>query len=526
MHRRALMAGGGGCMLSTMLPRSSRSQPQGGSVLRIIPSVGLSVLDPIFSGAYVSVCHGYAVFDTLFGVDTAQTVQPQMADGYQVSDDGRTWTIRLRDGLRFHDGAPVRAADCVASLVRWAGRSAGQVVRPYVTNWAASDDRTLTVTLRQPMPTLALMLGTAIYPPFIMPERIAQTDPARPITEMVGSGPFRFKADEYVSNSLVAYERFEAYVPRQEPADWTAGGKRAQVDRIEWHVVPDPATAAAALQRSEVDWVERPIADLLPALKAQPNITLASIDPTGWTGFLRFNQLQPPFNNLAVRQAVMAALKQQDFLDVATGGDPSASTVCKSVFPCGTEYGSQAGAAAMPGDIGRAKAMLQTSGYAGEKVVLLSANDLPPLGDFATIAADAMQKMGMNVDLVSTDWGTVTQRRAKKEPVSQGGWSAFISLVNGPAIMNPAVNFLIRGQGQAGYFGWYEDAGIETLARSWLEATTAQERASLAGRIQAIAFQTVPEVPLGQFIQRTAYLSNVSGVLHGPAMLPWNVRKT
>ncbi|MGI4802263.1 MAG: ABC transporter substrate-binding protein [Janthinobacterium lividum] len=527
IDRRALLASGTAALVSTSLAgRRAHAQTRPKSVLKFVPSANLTVLDPIFSGAYVSLCHGYAVFDALFGSDASQGVQPQMAEKHSVSDEGLTWTIRLRDGLRFHDGEPVRAVDCVASLKRWTARqAAGQIVGGFVDGWAAPDDRTIRIALKRPMPTLATIMATSVFPPFIMPERLASIDPTKPVTEMIGSGPFRFKADEYVSGNRVVYERFENYVPRAEPAVWTAGGKIAKVDRIEWHIIPDAATAVASLRRGEIDWLERPIADLLPTLKADKNVKLGVIDPTGWTGFVRFNQTQAPFDNQGVRQAVMAAINQEDFLRVATGDDPDSYTVCKSMFPCGTMFGSQAGAAAMPGDIAAAKALLQQSGYAGETAVLLGATDNPPLGDFAELVADAMRKIGIKVDLVTTDWGTVTQRRAKREPVSQGGWSAFVSNVNGPAIMNPAVDFLVRGQGQGGYFGWYENAEVETLTRAWLEAEDQAERKRIADQIQTIAFKTVPEIPLGQYVQRTAYRSDVTGILQGPAVLPWNVAK-
>lgn len=526
MNRRSLLLSGAGLLAAAGSSRRVARAQAPRAVLRFVPSSNLATLDPVFSGAYVSLCHGYAVFDTLFGADAAQQVQPQMAEGMTVSDDGRSWTIRLREGLRFHDGEPVRAADCVASLARWSVQQAsGRIVAGFLDTWTAKDDRTVVVALKRPMPSLAIVMATAVFPPFIMPERLAKSDISKPVAEMVGSGPFRFKADEYVSGSFAAYERFDGYNPRAEAPVWTAGGKLAKVPRIEWRIIPDAATAAAALQRGEVDWLDHPIADLVPVLRTAKDVVLGSLDPGGWTGFLRFNQLQPPFNKEGVRRAVMAALDQEDFLRVATADTPALYTVCKSVFPCGAASGDQPGRAAMPGNPEMAKAMLRQAGYGGEKVVLLGATDIPPVGDFAQVIADTMTRIGMNVELVSTDWGTVTQRRAKKSPVAEGGWSAFVSNINAPAIANPAVNFLIRGQGQAGYAGWYENAEMEVLARDWLEATTEAARADLASRIQALAFRTVPYVPLGQYVQPTAYRSSVSGILQGPAMLPWNVSK-
>ncbi|MBC7637763.1 MAG: ABC transporter substrate-binding protein [Acetobacteraceae bacterium] len=522
MKRRSLLASAAAGIVTATRP--ARAAP---SVLRYVPGSNLTLLDPIWSTAYVSLCHGYAVFDAPYGADDKQVAKPQMAEGHEVSADGRTWTIRLRDGLTFHNGEKVRAADAAASLTRWAARQpTGRVVGAFVDNFTATDDRTIKVALKRPLATLAYMLGNSAFPPFVMPEHLAKTDPTKQVSEMIGSGPFRFKADEYVSGSMVVYEKFADYAPRAEAAVWTAGGKRALVDRLEWRVIPDSATAVSALRLGEVDWVERPEADLRTLLRADREIVFDYIDPTGWAGFIRFNQLQKPFNNEKIRQAVMMAVNQADYLRIATGDDAASSMICKSVFPCGTPLGrAMAGADAMRGDLDAARALLRAGGYAGEQVVILRAADLPPYGDFATLTADVLQRIGMNIDLVTSDWGTITQRRAKKEPVDQGGWSIFISGVNGPGLLNPAVNFLVRGQGQAGYFGWYENAEVERLASEWLQSDTEADRTRLADLIQAIAFRTVPFVPLGQYVVPTAYRRSVSGVLQGPATLPWNVRK-
>jgi peptide/nickel transport system substrate-binding protein len=345
------------------------------------------------------------------------------------------------------------------------------------------------------------------------------------VTEMTGSGPFRFNAAGYVSGSSVVYEKFAGYVPRDEPPEGTAGGKRAKVDRLEWHVIPDRATAVAALQAGEVDWMESVPSDLLPLLRRSADVRLDVIDPSGWTEVIRFNELQKPFDRVKIRQAVMMAVNQKDYLDVAVGDDAAAATVCKAFFPCGTPLGRPLGEAAMRGDMDAARALLRDGGYAGEKVVILQATDVAPNGDDATLTADLLRRLGMTVELVATDWGTVVQRRANRGPVDQGGWSIFIVGVNGPALINPAVNFLIRGQGARGYFGWYQNDEVERLADEWLQAGTDADRDRLADMIQRIAFDTVPFVPLGQYQVHTAYRRNVQGVLHAPAVLPWNVSK-
>lgn len=528
MRRRSFLAGGTAAVAAQgTLMRRAAAQSSASSVLRFVPNSQLTLLDPVWSTAYSTLCHAYAVFDAPYGATASQQPRPQMLEGDDVSTDGKVWTLRLREGLKFHDGQPVRAADCVASFTRWASRqSTGLVVGAFVDSWTAADDRTVKVTLKRPLPTFSYLMANSTFPAFVMPERLAKTEASKQITEMVGSGPFRFLAGEFVAGSRAVYEKFDDYVPRKEPAEWTAGGKVANVKRIEWTSIPDASTAVSALQKGEIDWLEALRSDLEPLVARRQDIRRDVIDPSGWTGFVRFNHLTKPFNNVAIRRAVMMAVDQNDYLRVVAGDDPANMTVCKSMFACGTPLGRpEAGAGAMRADRAAAKALLKEAGYAGEKVVILQPADLSPYGDFSTILATELRDIGMNVDLVASDWGTVTQRRAKKEPVEQGGWSIFVSGVNGPVLINPAVNFLVRGQGERGYFGWYDNAEVERLSAEWLESGTEADRNRLADLIQKVAFETVPYVPLGQYTVRTAYRSNITGVLRGPAVLPWNVTK-
>ena len=278
-------------------------------VLRYVPSSNLTILDPVFTPAAVSITHGYCVFDTLYGMDANLQPVPQMAAGHTVSDDGLTWEITLRDGLMFHDGEPVRAQDCAASLDRWSRRDGfGQALGAATESFSAKDDKTILIKLTRPFGRLLHAIGKPhSSPAMIMPERLAQTDISEQVTEMIGSGPFKWVADEYVSGDRMVYEKFEGYVPRSEPAAWTSGGKVVNFDRVIWQVIPDPATAAAAIQAGEVDWVASVLPDLAPLMEASPDVDLFRQDPFGLVSVMRFNHLQAPFDNVDIRRAVMKA---------------------------------------------------------------------------------------------------------------------------------------------------------------------------------------------------------------------------
>lgn len=523
MKRRALLTGA-----TAALPaRFAIAKGAAARTLRFVPQANLSILDPVFTTAQPSVNHGYAVYDLLFGVDNNFVTKPQMAAGYTLSDDGLIYLITLREGLKFHNGEPVLARDCAPSLARWAARETiGQTMWRYVESCTAKDDRTIQIVMKTPVPTFldAIARGGASVA-FMMPEHIARTDPFKQIPETIGSGPYRFLRDEYVSGASAAYERFDGYVPRQEPADWTSGGKVAHFDRVEWKVIPDAATAAAALRSGEIDWYEHVQPDLAPVLRKNPDIRLGPANPTGFNGVLRFNHMHPPFDNVLVRRAVLMGVNQRDYMESVTGGDPSLYQTCASMFPCGTHLAKEMGAGAMRGDVERAKAMLAASGYKGEKAVLLNPTDLVTVGPLGDVTHDLLTKIGMNVEMVATDWGTVAQRRNSREPVEKGGWSVLHTWGPSTIRFTPAEHSQIRGLGATGWFGWYKDETMEALTDQWLRAPTAAARDAVADTVHARAFDQVPSIPLGLFQILTAYRSNLTGMIHATGPFMWNIRR-
>lgn len=527
-RRRAATLGLGIAALAA--PSPSRAQRGGADprVLRFVPQAALANTDPIATLSGVAVNHGYHVWDTLYGIDARMRPQPQMAEGHAVSEDGLRWTIRLREGLFFHDGEPVRARDCAASLRRWGNRDTfGRTLAAAVADYETPDDRTLVVRLSRPFPLLLDAIAKAgTSPAFVMPERLAATDALRPVPEVVGSGPYRFLANEFNPGSRAAYARFDRYRPRAEPPEWTSGGKVAHFERIEWHMMPDAATAAAALQAGEVDWWEQVAADLIPVLRRSRDIVIANGDPAGYMGVLRFNHLHPPFNNPAVRRAVLAAVNQADFMAAVTGNDASAFNICHAFFPCTTAYGRAPEPSPMASpSLDRARALLRESGYAGERVTMLNPADFPSIAPLGLIGHDLLTRIGLNTEFVTTDWGTVLQRITNRAPPAQGGWSVFPTWWSGMGIVTPTQNALIRGQGLGGWNGWYESAEMEALNARWLAAPDEAGRLAIGAEMQALAFRDVPTVPLGQFFIRTAYRRGLTGVLEGPRPVPWNARR-
>jgi peptide/nickel transport system substrate-binding protein len=497
--------------------------------LRFIPQADLRSIDPIWTTAYVTRNFGYLVFDTLFALDKDFKPQPQMVDKWTVSDDKLTYKFTLRDGLKWHDGQPVRAADCVASIERWAKRDQfGQKMLEAVASMTDTDDKNFTIALKTPFPLLLNALGKlSSNVPFMMPERLAITDAFQQIPEAIGSGPFKFVKEEWVPGSKAVFVKNPDYVPREEPPSLAAGGKLAKVDRVEWLYIPDVATAAAALNAGEADWYEQPPADILPVFAANKNVAVTTVDPLGNMGVLRFNHTLPPFDNPKMREAVLNLVDQKDYMR-AVAGDEKYWKTCAAIFICGgTPFESNAGADVLlkGPNPARAKQLIEEAGYKGERIVLLSATDQPIVHGQALVTRDRLSAAGLNIDLQANDWGTLITRRASKEPIDKGGWNLFHTWTSAPDMLSPALNIPLRANGSKAWFGWPKDPKLEELIDAWFKASDPADQKKLADQIQTEAYQEVPYVPTGQFVVPTAYRRNLDGIIIAPVAFLWNVEK-
>lgn len=512
MHRRTLLAAAGATLAAPSLARAASA-----TTIRFTPEADLAVLDPVWTTASQSAQHAALVYDTLFGQDAEYKPQLQMLEGYSVEDDGRRFTMRLRDGLAFHDGETVLARDCAASIKRWAARDPfGQALAAATDEIVAADDRTIVLRLKSRFPVLDALARNSGVPCVMMPERLARTDPFTQVTETTGSGPFIYKADERVPGARVVYVRNAKYVPRKDgPIGGTAGPKVAHFERVEWAILPDPTTAAGALQRGEIDWLLTPNADLIDTLRKAPGVTVRVAFPLGSISCLRFNWMQPPFDRAAIRRAILPAVVQADYMTAMNGEDRTRWRDNVGYFCPGMPMANDAGLDALTGprSIEAARRNLDAAGYKGERVVLLAPGDVPYAKILADVTADLLKRAGFNVDYQSMDWGTLVQRRAKQDPLDKGGWSVFHTNWTGADQGTPATHVFLRGNGAAAAPGWPAIPRMEELRGAWLAAPDQATQVGIARQMQALAFQEIPYIPLGQMISPTAHRSDLAGMV-------------
>lgn len=510
---------------AALLVGSSLAQAQ--TTLKVVMHSDVKIVDPIWTTAYIVRNHGYMIYDTLFALDEKGDVKPQMVDSFTESPDKLIYKFTLRDGLLWHDGKPVTAEDCVASIKRWGAKDPiGLKLMTFVESMTADDAKSFTIRLKSP--TGLLLFGLAkpsSNVPFMMPKRVAETDPNTQISEFIGSGPFVLKTDEWKPGDKIVYTKFKDYKPRAEPASGLAGGKVAKLDRVEWLAVADQQQAVNALLAGEIDMIEQPAYDLIPLLKDDRSITLTNYNPLGLQYTMRPNHTQKPFDNPKVRQALFYALNQKDFLD-ATVGNPEYYKVCKALFVCGTPLASEKGMEGLlESNFEKSKALLKEAGYDGTPIVLLHSTDLQVLTNLGPVAKQLLERGGFKVDMQSSDWQTVVSRRVRKEPVDKGGWNLMQTSWVSADILNPVMTGFLNSSCDKAAFGWPCDEQMEKLRDDFARETDPAKQKAIAEAVQMRQREVVTHVHLGQYYVPIATRSNVTGILSAAAPVFWNIEK-
>ena len=499
--------------------------------LKVIPEVDLKILDPIWTTATVTSTHGMLVYDTLFAVDRKQQVHPQMVDKFGSDDNGMTWHFTLRDGLGWHDGTPVTAKDCVASIRRWAARfGLATTMMQRTERLDALDDKNFILKLKEPFALVVETLGNPTQIGFMMRQKDAETDPFTQLKTAIGSGPFKFLPDEWRPGASVAYARNPDYKPRAEPADGYAGGKVAHVDRVEWTVIPEPGTAAAALTTGELDYWTNAAADNLPQLQASPDVATGLLDPLGWQLHVRFNSLAKPLDNPKMRQGLqMMVESQQDAYLTATGFTGEFGAVCLAPFVCGSPNEMMVGTDRFKKyEPDKIKALFKDAGYAGERLVLMDPSDQPHLHAVAQVLNEHMKALGLNVDMQTMDWSTLVSRRPIKDaPPANGGWHIFPTAWPSSAMSNPIVNAPLDTSCEGkNWFGWPCDEELLKDRLAYLAAATPDDRKKAIEAIQLRFFEAAPYAYAGQYFPPMAYRKDrMKGAIGLGSPVFWNIEK-
>jgi len=518
----------GSALVATLAPATAFAEPAPPTTLRMVAQADLKILDPTFTTAYITRNFGYMVYDTLFGMNSKGVPEPQMVGKYEKSPDGLKWSFTLRPGLKFSDGTPVTTADVLASIHRWESHdTTARLMTEAGAQWAAKDPQTFTLTLKQPFGmVLDALAKPSSFPLMIMPARVANEPTTAPLKDVIGSGPFMFKRDERVPDSKVVFVKNPYYVPRSEPADGLAGGKKVSFDRMEWLYLPDANSAVDALKNNEVDYIEQLPPDYITSLRSDPNIKVGAAST--YQGWIIMNQLYPPFNNPKIRHALLEAVNQQEFM--AGMGYPADMTMkfCPSFFICGGSVASTAGGEAYAKtDLAKAKQDLIAAGYKGEKVTLLVPSDVTYLNAEALMAAQTMKSIGMNVDMQTMDWASIGARRARRDPPQSGGWNVYVTVAGRFDADTPITHAILSAPCGNNLPGWVCDKQLDDLRAAWVRETDPAKRQAILDQFQTRAYEVAPMINTGQYTTAYAVRKDVKGSskFWGGLPLVWMLHK-
>ena len=480
--RRTFAAAAAGAILSAGLAIEAGPARAQDKVLRFVQNGNLTILDPIWTTAYVTRNHGYLIYDTLFAMDENNAIKPQMVDKYEVSPDKTVWTFTLRDGLEWHDGKPVTSEDCIASIQRWGKRDTmGIKLMEFVKDYKAVDAKTFQIVLKEPYGLVLDSLGKpSSNVPFMMPKAVAETDAFKQFDSQIGSGPFIYQKNESKPGEKHVYLKNPKYKPRAEPPSGLAGGKVAKVDRVEIIEMPDVQQQVNAIIAGEIDLIEQPPHDLLPVLKADKNVALENWNPLGQVFVIRLNHVVKPFDNPKIRLAALHAMRQEDYLK-ATIGNPEYYKVCPAAFICGTPNASdKTNGLLIKPDFEKSKALLKEAGYDGTPIVLMQSTTLPVLTNMAPVTKSLLEQGGFKVQMVPLDFQAIVSRRLRKTPPADGGWNGFMTAWLSVDMMNPLTNSMVNASCDKAAFGWPCDAEVERLRDAYARAPYQPARQKIA----------------------------------------------
>ncbi|MDB5363341.1 MAG: transporter substrate-binding protein [Rhodospirillales bacterium] len=356
------------------------------------------------------------VFETLYTRGETGAVIPELAADSSASPDDKTFTFHLRKGVKFHNGKEMTGVDVKASLERYARIGASAQLLATISGIDLPDPYTVVVHLSQPVPGFLDEISTPRAPMVVIPAEEAGKEPNK--IALIGTGPYQFV--EYKPDSYVKLKRFDGYVPdaRFPDRDGFGGKKTPYFDTVTFRFMPESGARAAALQTGEVQALEQLAVTDADRLKSDPSVKLYEMMPWAFQVFF-LNANDGPTKNVKFRQAVNAALGNEEIMAIATDG---LFRLTHGWQHPGTEY--------FAGDVGKdkynlnnpelAKQLLKEAGYKGEPFTLVTDNSFKNDNDASVVASQQLQAVGINVKLQVADWPTSIAMRQKPT-----GWNMF-----------------------------------------------------------------------------------------------------
>src|SRR3989449_1028969 len=481
---------------------SDAQTPKRGGVLRIGNLGEPPSLDPHWGTQTITEVLANHVFEGLYALDEGYRPIPMLADGMPtVSKDGLTYGIKLRKGVKFHNGKEVTSDDVVASLLRWGKRSVyGKSLFAQVADFKATDTYAVEFKLKEKSAIVVISLAVPNNMGAIYPKEIAEKfPPDQRITEWVGTGPF--KIAEWKPDQYIRMVRFEDYTRLPGKQSGYGGAKIAYVDELRWIPVPEAASRAAQLESGDLDVADDLVADGYDRLKANANVHPVIVKPYYWLVAV-FNKKEGLMTNAKLRQAWQAALDVEPIMKTVAGGKPEFyrmdSSLAFQELP--TWHTKIAGLPWNERNRDKARRLLKEAGYTGQPVRFMTTQEYKWMYDFALVSKQQLEEVGFKVDLQVMDWSTLGQRRVqpKEYDVFTTGMGNFF---------DPTHHIYLTPT----WPGWTEDEQIATLMAQLARETELKKRQELWAQMTKLFYEKVPVARYGDLFGLRALRTTVKG---------------
>lgn len=500
---------GRGALLSALVACSALVAPAYAETKLDVAIIGeADTFDPMISTKDVISIVTQHFVETLYTFDSGWNIAPLLAtDLPEISEDGLTYRIGIREGVTFHDGSGMDAKDVVASLNRWLElASRGKLVADKIASVEATGDYEVTITMKEAYSPLLSLLAfsnsaAAVYPE----ETIAET-----IDTPVGTGPY--KIAEHVPDQYLQLVRFDEYVSRDEEPNGAAGARHQYADEIRFIPVPDPNTRVEGVISGQFDFADGLPAESIGRLQESTTAEAVLLKPFGWPVFA-INHKDGLMTNLQVRQAVQAALPIDDMLFAAFGDDQFFLTD-GPLYPEGWAWRNEAGIEYFnQNDPAKAAEMLKEAGYDGTPLRILTSRQYEFHYKMAEVARLSLEAAGFTVQMDVVDWATLGERR--NDPSL---WDIYIT--HSPFLPEPALTDLYSSTSRLGWANPDKDA----ILAEFTSETDPEKRKELFAQLQGQVFQDVGFIKIGAFNALSGKAKKLTGVTETPWPFFWNAQ--
>ena len=479
--------------------------PRMGGTLRYASGVGLKFLDSQHTTAGVTADANQMAYEGLFHSDLEEIQQPMLVDNFAITDGGLKWTLKLREGINFHNGEPLTAQDIIGSFTRvWDKASQWRSVREsFIDSFEAADDNTLVLQLKKPTQAVMIALSrNQPFPPYAIPKSIWSLPQSEPAQEVIGTGPYMF--EEWRIGDRWSLVRYDDYKPSSLPTSGMAGRHVAFADRVVWIEIPDDASQVAALETGQVDIIPQAPGDFVDRLLKNRDIQVVGEPERNLIG-VWLNNIRPPFDDVRARRAVLMAYPATDAM-FAAFGPPISWTTSGSIFYCFSEWATELGAEDYDSrNVEGARALIEEAGLTGTEVTMMVSTSHPPMEAAGRIFKDMLEEIGLVPDYQAQEWASLVSKRGDPDKWDLfTTWSAIGTAWGGGTAAHLK---------KEGWFHNYQDPdGVfsSLIEQAW-EATSFEDQKRIHDEIQVRFYQEVPFLPIGWFGFSSAARKEVKG---------------